>query len=527
MRTVVLIALLFLTLVVRLPGLFVEVGTDERAHVGAARQFLIQRERTPPSLLRDTPAASHLGSPVLWSLRSPAPEYDPDGPDDQMGWLALRDTSLPTGEFVMPAVVALLVRLPFVFLQLVGIYLLFRLGERFYGTAAGLGAAAIAAFAATTALNGAAATPTALALPTITLLLAALEDFVRAAGYEGRPPPWLMRKRTLAVGLASGLALAASFAFLPIVCVGVLWLGGRRNAMERRDDSCQPPAFSRRVVGIAVALAIVWAFYAGDVGRYEEADMTLPAPLWWEGLVAAVSDAIAISWEARWAALSAFDEPTVLVLLGLAPVAWWFLRRDRTDTPALCLVMGTACVATSVLVPLRLAPVAIAAAVPPLALLTAALLVRLARHARLVGVAAAAVLLVGITAGWYAAAPWNAERGARDTADATALTAPLRRNEAWLVERWIASRAPREAVTVLGREPMLRATRRSQIREMSADPERLKAVIKDIDEGADTALIVGDWVRLDDPNRSGSVESLLGDREPTGRFLRVWVYDRR
>jgi hypothetical protein len=270
-----------------------------------------------------------------------------------------------------------------------------------------------------------------------------------------------------------------------------------------------------------IGFAVLWAFYAGDLGRYEAADLTLPAPLWWEGAVAAIRDAAALSAESRWDAASGLEEPTLVVLLGLGVAAWWFLRRDRADTPSLLVVMGPAALVTAVLVPPRLAPVALAAALPPLALLTAAFLVRLGRHARLVGIAATAVLLVGVAAGWHAAAPWDAQQTHPPSPTAEGQAAQLQPDEAWLLDRWIKSRAPKRVVTLLARKPMLRATADSRIEEMAPDAERLEELLAEIDRGADVALVVADWARI------GDDAPKLGGREPDTRFLRLSVYGRR
>ncbi len=517
MRTLTLIAILALTLLTRAPWMLGDVSGEERAHAGAAHQFVIRREQAPPPLRLDPPAASHLGSPVLWSLRAPAPEYDDRGPPDQLGWIALRDTSLPTGEFVAPWIVSALMRLPFVLLHLVAVYLLFRLAERFYGCAAGAVAAGIVATAAAPALAGATATPTALALPATVLLLVALDDFVRAAGYDGRPPPSLLRGRTLALGGAAGLCAGVSYALLPVVGAGVVWLAGRRGALERREERCQPPSIVRRVIGCAVAAVVVWGLYAGDVARLDVADMTLPAPLWWAGALDAVRDAVAVSFAERLAAPWSVGGPTLVAVGALGLFAWPSLRRDRADTPSLLLTIGLSAVAAALLVAPRHVPVALAAALPPFAILAGAWFVRLARHARVVGAAAAVLLLAGLALGWTTVAPWAPP----PVPTAAAAQPRMTQDEDWLLDRFIATRSPGRVVTVLGRGPLLRATAGSVIEEVHARDTRIAATWRRIANGDDVVLVIGDF------GAGAGIIPREEVRPPDARFLRIRVYGRR
>jgi hypothetical protein len=517
MRTVVLLIVLTLALAARLPWLVREASDAERMHAGAARHLVLHRDRSAPALRADPPAASHLGSPLLWTLRSPAPAWDAAGPPDQIGWRAVRDTQLPHGEVLPPGLVTSAMRLPFLLLHLMGVFLLFRLGERFYGTAAGAVAAALVAVAPEPCVTAATATPATLAVPVTVLLLAALDDFAAAIGYEGRPPPWLLRKRTLALGVACGLALGTSYAFVPLVLVSVVWVLARRRAHELRGDACQPPSLSRRVLGVAVAGTVVWGLYLGDVAPYPEVDLTLPAPLWWAGAVDAARDAAAVPWSDRLVPLRAGGGPTLLAIGALAVLGYTFVRRDLTDAPSLFVTLGLGGAAASLLLAPRHAPVAVAAALPGLALLAGAWLVRLSRHQRVACATAGLLLLVGLAAGWAQAAPWRPA-----PPDGEAGPARLTSEEKWLLDTWVLSREPSRVITVLGREPRLRVSGASRVEEIDPetdDGKRLMEVWKQIDAGADVALVFGDWTDDRAPDE--------GVRAPDARFGRLSVYGRR
>jgi len=517
------LALAFIGL--RAPALLQELSADEISHAGAARHFVIHRDPRPAALALEPPLASHISSPLSWALSAPAPEWDAAGPGNQAGWRTLYETRAPDDSLVPPPVAALFGRLPMLLIGLFSLILLERFATRFYWAATGVCAVAIVAFSAGLTTVAARSVPAALAMPAMVCLMSAWDDHVRSQQYDGNPPAWLFRTRTLTCGAAVGLALATSYAFVPIVAIALVWLLFNRLVVRRRDDIVHAGAIGRAIKGALAAAILLGAVYVADFGSplleggahpalagwcgllgldpattaSTVGAWTVPFPTWLRGLAHAGLSAQEATFDERIAALASVDGP-LLVALALAGLAAWpMLSRDRADTPSLLGVLGYGSLATALVVGPEHAPVAALAAIPPLAVLVAAWLVRLSRKFKTGAALVGASLVAAIAGGWFVALAPSAEPGAEPgTADSTSPSHMTAEDE-WVVNRWIAVHATERVVTVLGREPRLRIAEKSQVVETAVEDDALAEAATAVLRGDDVAIICGHWIEAPKP----------------------------
>ncbi len=510
------IALAFLA--VRVPSLWQEPSAAEITNAGAARHFVLNGDNRPISLLDEPPLASHLASPIAWALAAPAPEWDIAGPGTQTGWRMLYATRTPDDSVIPPAIVALGLRLPLLLLSVLSLVLLERFAARFYGDRTGITAMVLVAGSAGLAAVAGRAVPAALAMPVMIGLMAAFDDHARSLQYSGNAPTWLFRTRSLTCGFAVGLALATSYAFVPIVAAALVWLAHRRRVVRRREDKVQRGAIGRAIKGALAAVIVLGGVYVGEFGSPLAEGATHPAlsnwaglfgldatslantvggwnvplPTWLRGLAHAGWDASAPTTAERVATISRADVP-ILAALALGGLgAWPMIARDRVDTPSLLGVLGYTALATALIAAPRHASVAALAAIPPLAVLVAAWLVRLARHFKTGAAVVGVGLVAAIAASWLLTAPFGT--GAGTATDEAASPSHMTAEDEWVANLWIAARAPEHVVTLLGREEKLRITEGSRVEEASGASTAMRTAAQAIADGANHAIIRAVWL---------------------------------
>ena len=510
------IALAFLA--VRVPSLWQEPSAAEITNAGAARHFVLNGDNRPTSLRDEPPLASHIASPIAWALAAPAPEWDAAGPGTQIGWRLLYATHAPDDSVVPPAIVALGLRLPLLILSVLSFVLLERFATRFYGDRTGITAMVIVAGSAGLAAVAGRAVPAALAMPVMIGLMAAFDDHARSLQYRGNAPAWLFRSRSLTCGVAVGIALASSYAFVPIVAAALVWLAHRRRVVRRREDRVQRGALGRAIKGALAAVIVLGGLYIGEFGSplaegathpalsswagllgFDAASLAdtigawnVPLPTWFRGLAHAGWDAGAPTAAERVATIGHADVP-ILAAIALGGLgAWPMLARDRVDTPSLLGVLGYTALATALIAAPRHATVAALAAIPPLAVLVAAWLARLARHFKTGAVVVGIGLIAAIAASWLLAAPLgaDADHDGYETTDPPQMTA----EDEWVANLWIAAHGPERVMTLLGREEKLRITEGSRVEEARGASTAMRTAAQAIADGENHAIIRGVWL---------------------------------
>jgi 4-amino-4-deoxy-L-arabinose transferase-like glycosyltransferase len=254
-----------LYLALRVPPLLGNSATyDEPIYLGAAKHFAVTGDDRAAALLYHPPLAYHLTSLPLWFLGTPLPAWEPSGANTQVGLDVLYGSTC-AGSAVSPETVLLLARLPVLLAGLLGLPLLFALGRRLGGDAAGwIAAAGWACFPEAVSQSVQATTDCVAAVAAFGLALAALRhlDAVRALRGSGADGPSTAvdapsgeaasrARRTLVVlGAAAGLALLAKHSLVVHVAVVVAALLLLR-ALSWRS----------LVAGAGIAAAVVWAGY--------------------------------------------------------------------------------------------------------------------------------------------------------------------------------------------------------------------------------------------------------------------------
>jgi hypothetical protein len=407
-------------------------------------------------------------------------------------------------------------RLPFLLLGVLSLVLLERFTARFYGDEAAAATLAIVACSAGLAGSTAHAVPAGLVMLAMVVLMAALDDHSRALQYDGIPPSWLFRTRSLACAGAVAVALATSYAFVPIVVLGLAWLPHRRRVVSARGDPVHPGAVGRALRGGVVVLLLLVLAYGVDYGSVlmegdshpalrawcgvlgldapataaALSEWSVPLPTWLRGLAHAAVDAGNLSDDARLDVALTTDGPLLaaLALAGLG--AWPMLNRDRADTPALLGVLGYGALGSALLLAPRHAHVAALAAIPPLAVLAASWLVRMGRHFRLGAVAVGVSIVAGVAGGWLL----SPGGGPYAPTDAVPGPARVTAEDEWVVGRWIAAHAPERAVTLLGRAQRLRVIEGSRVDEVTPTSQALGDAAAALGRGANVAVLRGAWL---------------------------------
>ena len=241
--------LLALYLVLRVPGLLGNSATyDEPIYIGAAKHFALLHDDRAAAMLYHPTLSYHLMDLPLWFLDTPLRAWDPAGANTQVGLDVLYESTF-RGAPVAPETVLLLARLPILLVGLLGLPLMFALGRRLGGDAAGwLSALAWATFPEAAAQSIQATTDCVAAVAALGLAVAALRfvEAVRDADASVRTRHWALA----VLGVATGLALLAKHTLLVHVAVVAVALWVLRVMTVRRF-----------LVAAGIAGFVVWAGY--------------------------------------------------------------------------------------------------------------------------------------------------------------------------------------------------------------------------------------------------------------------------
>lgn len=235
--------LVALYLILRVPALLGNSATyDEPIYVGASIHWTAFRDDRAAAMLYHPPLSYHLIDLPLRALDVPVTAWDASGPSTQAGLDVIYGSSRD-GAPVAPETVLALARLPILLVGALGLPLLFWLGRRLGGDAAGwIAAAAWAAFPEAAAQSVQATTDCVAAVAALFLAFAAIR-FADESRRDGRPPAVLL-------GFAFGVALLAKHTLLVHLAVAVAALFIVRAWTWRRA-----------VTVAAIAASTVWAGY--------------------------------------------------------------------------------------------------------------------------------------------------------------------------------------------------------------------------------------------------------------------------
>jgi 4-amino-4-deoxy-L-arabinose transferase-like glycosyltransferase len=412
--------LILVFLALRVPALLTWSPTwDEPTYVGAGKYMVTHHGEPQEALGHHPPLAFHLTSLSLWGLDSRTTQWDPEGPSTQVGLATLYESyGHDPEEPVSPRFVLTLARLPVLFLGLIGMELVRRLGLRLFDARTGWIAAAAWAVHPDVAAHGVLATTDLLAAVAAVLLATKAVVYDQAVAERSG----LRGRRLLELGAAAGLALLSKHSLLVPLAVTAAFLVVWRHLRRRdEDEKVEKGALRRVALACGVAFLVLWTGYlfelkplamgAGrphgsaqavhdltgiDVDTLDGLVENVPVPA--ASYVQSIADSLVrrvverrgTPWEmyldGEWSQagfLAYFPvallvkTPSGLLLLMLAGLAgWWQLRKEREHVPDYLLALIVVPFAAAVLSQLNLGTRLLLPIVPFALLLGAAVISR-------------------------------------------------------------------------------------------------------------------------------------------------------